>query len=293
MNYSVRMLSVVSGITIVWSSVSAILMEFPTVLKPVFQEYPNLTCSLMRGEIMSEMIILNFAVIQALRVFLAYDSYTFVALNHEKAFRIILVIFWGIFVSENIFCITYYGTLCTNVKVKRMLSVHKVDNLEGLKQSPPIWLSFALIMLIASMAFAILKKIRYKGQPKVTLSLNSSRSIKITHIPTNPSQSLRLGKPNSVFTISQTQARLPSCPSTEVYLEDMPTQNNQIKAINASPNQLDIKGLNQLSDGAMITNKDPTQTAMKQAWTTTEEKSSKLGNLVIFNIFLAKPVNKS
>ena len=279
MNYSVKMLSVVSGITVVWCTVSGILMEFSTFINPLFQEYPNLICSLMRGEIMSEMIILNFALIQILRLFLVYDSYAFLAINHEKVFRIIFVIFWTIFLSENIFCIINSGTLCTSIKVKRMLSLHNIDNFKDLKQSPPLWLLFGLIMLIASIAFGILKRIRFREQPKVTQQLNSS----------NQSQSHCLEKPNSVYIISQYSARFKSYSSTDVHREDTSNQSNQIEVACSSPKTLDINGLNQLPVGTMDTNNGTADTAIKQAWIPIEEKSASSGNFVLLcNIIRAR-----
>ena len=160
-----------------------------------------------------------------------------------------------------------------------MLSLHNIDNFKDLEQSPPLWLLFGLIMLIASIAFGILKRIRFREQPKVTQQLNSS----------NQSQSHCLEKPNSVYIISQYSARYKRYSSTDVHEEDISNQSNQIEMACSSPKTLDINGLNQLPVGTMDTNNGTANTAIKQAWIPIEEKSAPSGNFVILcNIIRAR-----
>ena len=141
LTYSIRLLSTVSCMTIVWYNTSAIVLEFSEIIQPAFDSYPNLTCSALRSENIGEMILVCTTIIQLYKTCIVYNLNFFMNMNHESTFRIVLCVFFSVCVSQNAFMLIYAETLCTKTKMQRLSSVHgiKVDD-TAIKNGPPIFL---------------------------------------------------------------------------------------------------------------------------------------------------------
>ena len=164
LTYIVRFMSLVSGITVLWYNLSAVTLQFSHLLSQWIIEYPNLTCSLLRSETLSELIVLNFALIQFFKTWIVFNSLSFVNMNHEKVFRFVLATAVSVFIIHNTSVAWYAATLCPKTKVERMLNVHNlgVPKTE-IKKAPPV---FILHLLVTFIATALLKGLKYRNKRK-------------------------------------------------------------------------------------------------------------------------------
>ena len=174
LTYVFRLLSVVSGITIVWYNVSQTMIELTVVTKPWLEKYPNLACSMLRSEVMGEMIFVGFTLIQFCKAGLAYNALLFLNLDHERLFKFILSGVIILFLSENIFNITYAGTLCTETKLQRLAKVSQtVIPKDMIKHAPSLYIVHAFVTLIATVIFKIVKIKKMEKNRIVPITSNS------------------------------------------------------------------------------------------------------------------------
>ena len=82
LTYIVRLMSVVSGVTVVWFNMSAIAVEFPAYTGQLLVAYPNTICSLLRSETFSEVIVLCIGLVQLCKAFIVSNSFYFLNMNH-------------------------------------------------------------------------------------------------------------------------------------------------------------------------------------------------------------------
>ena len=160
LTYIVRLMSVVSGVTVLWFNMSAIAVEFPAYTGQLLLAYPNLFCSLLRSETFSEVIIFSVALVQLCKAFIVSKTFFFLNMNHERVFKYILAGVVAIFVIQNGSALIFTKTLCTDTKIKRLLQVQKIDlPKEVINQAPPLFLVHVLFAVISTL---LLKFIKWK-----------------------------------------------------------------------------------------------------------------------------------
>ena len=173
LSYTIMFLSFVSGLTLLWYNISAIILEFPDLLQPWFDTYPNMTCSVLRSETLGEMLLVGFTLVQLLKALIVYDSFLFQKLNHENTFKIILMFSSFIFFGGNILRGTYTRTLCTTTRFLRyeMFNGIKVS-ISEIEPGFSLYLLYTLFLLVASIFLGVLKKRKRKRLDRFSTMVN-------------------------------------------------------------------------------------------------------------------------
>ena len=168
-----RLLAVVSGITVVWYNLSQSLLEITEVTKPWLEAYPNLACSMLRSEVIGEMIFVSFTLIQLCKAAIAFNALLFLNLNHERLFKIILSGVIILFLGENCFNIAYAGTLCTETKLKRLANVSETEiPKDMIKHAPSIYILHVLLTFISTVIFKVIVYIKKRERNRIAPMTN-------------------------------------------------------------------------------------------------------------------------
>ena len=122
-----QFLNILAMITLVWHNTSEIILEFPLIVQPALQSYPNLTCSCLRGGNLIPIIVLCMTMIVCYKIFLSLDSTCYLSMNHEKIFKIGLVYAVTHYVLEHLLLTIKYGTICVKAKVQQLIFVKGVQ----------------------------------------------------------------------------------------------------------------------------------------------------------------------
>ncbi len=168
-----RLLAVVSGITVVWYNLSQSLLEITEVTKPWLETYPNLACSMLRSEVIGEMIFVSFTLIQLCKAAIAFNALLFLNLNHERLFKIILSGVIILFLGENCFNIAYAGTLCTETKLKRLANVSETEiPKDMIKHAPSLYILHVLLTFISTVIFKVIVYIKKRERNRIAPMTN-------------------------------------------------------------------------------------------------------------------------
>ena len=198
LTYIVRLMSVVSGVTVVWFNMSAIAVEFPAYTGQLLLAYPNIICSILRSETFSELIILSITLVQLCKAFIVSQTLYFLNMNHERVFKYILTGVIALFVTQNGSALIFTETLCTETKIKRLLQVQKIDLPQHvINIAPPWFLVHVLFAFISTLLFKFLKwkKLKKKVFP------NAGSDLPIPIQPPKP-----ILKDDIIFTISKSKS---------------------------------------------------------------------------------------
>ena len=229
LSYTIMLLSFVSGLTALWYNISAIILEFPDLLQPWFHTYPNATCSVLRAETLSQMMLAAFTLTQLLKALIVYDSFLFYKINHEKVFKIIIIVITIIFFGGNILRGIYKGTFCTATRFLRYEKFNGIKvPISEVKPGFPIYLLYVLFLLIASILLGVLKSRKrkrldifstiVKKQAKFSIfkpksdvkpkQILSPSQLNVTFHNENVRNKKQLAASNNIFTISHTNESL-------------------------------------------------------------------------------------
>ena len=126
LTYCMRLLMILGIVFMIWYTIAVITVEFPKLIEPYFASYPNLTCCVLRAEIMLQFIVLLLFFILCLQAYLYIFPMNYLSLNHEHLFLVIFIIFMVTSILELLIMIWVSGTYCSKTKWDRLVYGNKI-----------------------------------------------------------------------------------------------------------------------------------------------------------------------
>ena len=167
LTYTVRLMVVASGIAVVWYNLAAIILQFSSYLSKWVAEYPNMFCTLLRAETVCEVIIVATIMIQLCKACIVFNSMYFLSMDHERVFKVILILVLIIFVTHNSLALILAGTLCPAPKLSRILNLNRIEVDEEMKKAaPPLFFVYLFVAFLATMILKLVKKFRNRKERK-------------------------------------------------------------------------------------------------------------------------------
>ena len=126
LTYCMRLLMILGIVFLIWYTIAVIIVEFPKLIEPYFASYPNLTCCVLRAEIMLQFIVLLLFFILCLQAYLNINPMKYLSLNHEHLFLVIFIIFMVTSIVELVIMLWVSGTYCSKTKWDRLIYGNKI-----------------------------------------------------------------------------------------------------------------------------------------------------------------------
>ena len=126
LTYCMRLLMILGIVFMIWYTIAVITVEFPKLIDPYFASYPNLTCCVLRAEIMLQFIVLLLFLILCLQAYLNINPMKYLSLNHEHLFLVIFIIFIVTSIVELVIMFWVSGTYCSKTKWDRLIYGNKI-----------------------------------------------------------------------------------------------------------------------------------------------------------------------
>ena len=128
LTYLIRLLLIVTSITVIWFNLLAVLLEYPRAADVWFETSPETACIFFRADFFMGNVLKCIITILTFRLYLTIHSLRFHRMNHEKVFKITLVLLIILNFLENIAIYLSNRTMCSNFTLFQILTkIHGLD----------------------------------------------------------------------------------------------------------------------------------------------------------------------
>jgi hypothetical protein len=189
LTYLMRTLAIIFGITVVWYNIAAIVLEFPDMLQPLFEKSPDLTCSILRAENVTPLIVQGLFLVLYFKAYATFQPNEYLNMNHDKAYKYAIIGFVTFTAMEQLSVYLWFGTLCVNSKINHLTISVGID-VPGkeFKRAPPLFSIHCVFLLIAGLMYACLRQRKQKTKRKIVPTKIETPNINIMKRLTPPSQ---------------------------------------------------------------------------------------------------------
>ena len=182
LTYLMRALAIIGGLALVWYNIAAIVLEFPDALQPLFEKNPDLTCSILRAENVTPVIVQCLFLILYFKAYATFKPNEYLNMNHEKAYKYAMIGFGTFTIIEQLSVCLLFGTLCVTAKINHLTIAVGIDIPEkNFKRAPPLFSIHCVFLMIAGLIYAFLRHKKQKSKRKIVPTSIESPNVNITN----------------------------------------------------------------------------------------------------------------
>ena len=182
LTYLMRALAIIGGLALVWYNIAAIVLEFPDALQPLFEKNPDLTCSILRAENVTPVIVQCLFLILYFKAYATFKPIEYLNMNHEKAYKYAMIGFGTFTIIEQLSVCLLFGTLCVTAKINHLTIAVGIDIPEkNFKRAPPLFSIHCVFLMIAGLIYAFLRHRKQKSKRKIVPTSIESPNVNITN----------------------------------------------------------------------------------------------------------------
>ena len=149
LTYLIQSLAILWISVLVWYNFNTLVLNLiPGHALRWFENSPTLTCSILSPGISYLAPLVLIFILLGFKAYMALKPLHFIAMNHEKVFTTTMYIFTLFIVSEVLFLVAFYGSMCQPLRLDILYYTfgYKFDK-EKFKFVPPVITLHSLILL--------------------------------------------------------------------------------------------------------------------------------------------------